>query len=159
MEWACHSHYRIRDLWGCGRGAAADENSPDRIPSCYPHVPLSRPASRHSSRACASLGTSRAKTLSLNGDLREGKLRSPTRARGRASASQGRRHRHGWFVNNPRRKEATATIPIVMTQRYRSCWERVRRQPCATRREHHWIVHLCPGVERKTTGAFEGDRC
>ena len=55
-------------------------------------------------------------------------------------------------------KEATSTIPIVMAQDCRSCWKRVRRQPCATWREHHWIVNSCPGAKRKTTGASEGDR-
>ena len=55
-------------------------------------------------------------------------------------------------------KEATSTIPIVMATGYRSCWDRVRRQPGATWREHYWIVSAFPGDRRKTTGAFEGDR-
>ena len=38
---------------------------------------------------------------------------------------------------------------------YRSCWEWFRRQPCATRWEHHGIVHAFPGDKRKTTGASE----
>ena len=47
----------------------------------------------------------------------EGKLRSPPRARGRASASQGRRHRHGLVGPGTHpAKEATKTIPIVMAQ-------------------------------------------
>ena len=45
-------------------------------------------------------------------------------------------------------KEATTTIPIVFAQR-RSCCQRVRRQPCATWREHHWIVNSCPGDSGK----------
>ena len=36
-------------------------------------------------------------------------------------------------------KEATSTIPIVMTQDSRSGCHRVRRQPCAAWWEHHWI--------------------
>ena len=40
----------------------------------------------------------------------------------------------------------------------RSCWKRVRGQPCASGRKHNWIVQPCPGVKRKTTGASEGDR-
>ena len=37
-------------------------------------------------------------------------------------------------------KEATSTIPIVMAQDPDPSWKRVRRQPCATRREHYWII-------------------
>ncbi len=55
-------------------------------------------------------------------------------------------------------KEATSTIPIVMTQDSDPVGKRVRRQPGATWRKHHWIVHPCPGAKRKTTGASEGDR-
>ena len=55
-------------------------------------------------------------------------------------------------------KEATTTIPIVMGFHtdpvvYRSCC-----QPGSTWREHYWIVSAFPGIRRKTTGAFEGDR-
>ena len=32
---------------------------------------------------------------------------------------------------------------------YRSCWQRVRRQPCATWWKHHWTVDSCPGVSGK----------
>jgi hypothetical protein len=39
----------------------------------------------------------------------------------------------------------------------RSCWKRVRREPCATRREHNRALQPCPGVKRKTIGAYEGD--
>ena len=52
-------------------------------------------------------------------------------------------------------KEATSTIPIVMMQDHRSCRKRVRRQPGAAWRKHHWIVRPCPGAKRKTTGASE----
>ena len=59
-------------------GAAANENPPDRIPNWLPPFPLSRPASRHSGRVCASLDTWRGKTLSLSGDLqRENSIASP----------------------------------------------------------------------------------
>ena len=54
-------------------------------------------------------------------------------------------------------KEATATIPIVMTDD-RPCWQRVCRQPCATGWKHYWVVHACPGDKRKTAGASERDR-
>ena len=46
-------------------------------------------------------------------------------------------------------KEVTTTIPIVMAQDRRSCWQWVRRQPRATWWEHHWTVNLCPRVKRK----------
>ena len=54
-------------------------------------------------------------------------------------------------------KEATSTIPIVMTQDSDPVGQRVRRQPGATGREHYWIVHARPRAKRKTTGAYEGD--
>ncbi|MGZ8501207.1 MAG: ABC transporter substrate-binding protein [Candidatus Binatia bacterium] len=44
-----------------------------------------------------------------------GEIRSPPRARGRAGASQGRRHRHGCPAPTRAAREATVTIPIVMT--------------------------------------------
>ena len=45
-----------------------------------------------------------------------GKIRSPPRARGRVSASQGGRHCHGWSGSNPCRQGSNYTIPIVMAQ-------------------------------------------
>ena len=45
-------------------------------------------------------------------------------------------------------KEATNTIPIVMAQDTDPVGG-IRRQPCATRREHHWIVYPWPGVSGK----------
>src|SRR2546430_12771534 len=45
-----------------------------------------------------------------------GKTRSPPRHRGRPRSSQGRRHRHGGWHINRSAKDATVTIPIVMTQ-------------------------------------------
>ena len=49
----------------------------------------------------------------MSGDIqRENSIAS--RARGRASASQGRHHCLGWSDSNPFAKEATTTIPIVM---------------------------------------------
>ena len=53
-------------------------------------------------------------------------------------------------------KEATVTIPIVMTNDNDPVgW--VRRQSGPPGREHHWLVHACPGTKRQTTGASEGD--
>ena len=106
---------RVFAICGVGRGAAANENPPDRIPNWCLRFPLPRPAPRHSARVCASLGMWRGKTLSLSGDLqRENSIASC--ACGRASASQGRHHRHGGPVATRAAKEATSTIPIVMTQ-------------------------------------------
>ena len=50
-------------------------------------------------------------------------------------------------------KEATSTIPIVMTNDRRSRCLRVRRQSCAAGKKRYWLVHACPGVKRKTAGA------
>ena len=55
-------------------------------------------------------------------------------------------------------KNATTTVPIVMLGGCRSGGEWVRREPGATGREHYGIGNASPGAERKTTGAFEGDR-
>ena len=79
-------------------------------------VPLHRPASTHSARGCASSGTSRGKTLSLSLDHAEEKLdRLP------ALAAELVRLKVDIIVTAgpvPTRaaKEATSTIPIVMTQ-------------------------------------------
>ena len=54
--------------------AMAQAQQPTKVPrigylKLQPPFPLSRPASRHSARVCASLATWRGKTLSLSGDL------------------------------------------------------------------------------------------
>lgn len=54
-------------------------------------------------------------------------------------------------------KEATVSIPIVMTQDIDPSRERVCRQSCATWRQYHGIVQLCAGVERETDRAAKGD--
>ena len=54
-------------------------------------------------------------------------------------------------------KEATTTIPIVMTNDPDPVGNRIHRQPCAAWWEHHRVVHTCPRAKRKTTGAVEGD--
>ena len=141
--------------------SSAQAQQPKKIPriglSTLPPLPLSRPASRHSGRVCASLGTWRGKILSLSIDLQR-KNRSRARARGRTSASQGRCYRHGWCASDPCRQGSNCYDSHCHGAGCRSRWKRVRRQPCATRREHYWIVKPCPGDKRKTTGASEGDR-
>ena len=86
-----------------------------------------------------------------------GKTGSPSRACGRAGASQGRRHRHGWSVSNPCCSRKRRLRFLLSWHRMVILLERVRRQPCATWREHHWLVNSCAGDKRKTTGASEGD--
>ena len=68
----CHSRSRIRDLWGCGRGAAAGENSPDRNSDPVLRVLLFRPGSKHFANGCASLAMSKEKTFSLSTDMQKG---------------------------------------------------------------------------------------
>ena len=98
---------------------SAEAQQPTKVPRigylAGTSLPLTRPASRHSGKVCASLATSRGKTLSSSGDMQR-ETRSATGARGRAGASQGRRHRHGWCDINPCRQGSNLTIPIVMTQ-------------------------------------------
>ena len=115
-----------------------------------------RPASRHSGRVCASLGMWRGKTLSLNIDLRGKTDRLP------ALAAELVRLKvdvivTGWSDTNPCRQGSNDYDSHCHDAGSRSCWQRVRRQPCATWWKYHWIVHSCPGVRRKTTGASEGD--
>ena len=64
-------------------------------------ISASTRASRHSVRVCASLGTWRGKTLSLNIAMQRAKLDRLPRFAVRAGASQGRRHRHRWSDSNP----------------------------------------------------------
>ena len=122
-----------------------------------PPLPLTRPASRHSGRVCASLATWRGKTLSLSSDMR------------RESSIASLSLRPSWCVSRstsssrlvrqqpvPPRKQPLR-FPLSW-RGWRSCWQRVRRQPCAAGRKHHRIVNPCPGAKRKTTGASEGDR-
>ena len=116
MGGACHSHhYRIRDLWGCGRGAAAGENLSDRITYLVLAFPLTRPATRHSGKVCASLVTWKGKTLSLSIDLRRGNsiacltlAAELVRLKVDIIVSAGP-------IATRAAKEATTTIPIVMT--------------------------------------------
>ena len=61
---------------------SAEAQQPTKIPRIGyltgASLPLTRPASRHSGRVCASLGTWRGKTLSLSSDMRrENSIASP----------------------------------------------------------------------------------
>ena len=60
--------------------------------------------------------------------------------------------------SNPRRQGSNFDDSHRHGAGYRSGRQRVRRQPGAAWREHHWIVRSCPGDERQTTGASEGNR-
>ena len=100
----------------CPRSAADKEIPPHRLSNGPTPFPLARRSQRrHSGKVCASLVTWRGKPLSLSGDLPK-ESRWPFRACDRASASQGRYHRHGWPTATRAVKEATTTIPIVMVQ-------------------------------------------
>jgi len=61
-------------------------------------------------------------------------------ARGRSSASQGRRDRHAWCDIDPCRQGSNFYDSHYHGAGSRSHWKRVRRQPCATRREHYWLI-------------------
>ena len=65
---------------------------------------------------------------------------------------------YDWSDTNPRRQGSNGYDSYCHDAGSRSCCQRVRRQPCATRWEHHWIVNPCPGDKRKTTRAVERDR-
>ncbi len=54
-------------------------------------------------------------------------------------------------------KEGTSTIPIVMAQDTDPVGTRVRSQPGAAWRKHHWVVLTFAGAKRQTTGASKGD--
>jgi len=53
-------------------------------------------------------------------------------------------------------KEVTVTIPIVMAQDSDPVANKFVASLARPRRQHDWIVHPCPGSNRKTTGASEG---
>ena len=106
----------VRALRSYGRGAAAERKSPRiGISKASAPLPLTRAASRHSGRVCASLATSREKTLSLSGDIRGKTDRLP------ALAAELVRLKVDIIVTAVSQatrpaKEATTTIPIVMCQ-------------------------------------------
>jgi len=72
---------------------------------------------------------------------------------GRTSTSQGKHHRHRWSPSNPSCQASNIHDSHCDGAGPRSCWKRVRRQPCATWREYYWTVNPCPGDKWKTTGA------
>ena len=139
------------------RGAAANENSPDRIPNWFP---TSADSARTEAfrQGLRELGYVEGKNIVIELRSAEGKLdRLP------ALAAELVRLKVDVIVTagptaTRAAKEATSTIPIVMTQDSGSCWKRVRRQPGAAGRKHYWVVHSWPGDKRKTTGDSEGDR-
>ena len=97
------------------RGAAADKNPADRIPNWC--LPSAHPARSEAFRqGLRELGYVEGKNIVIEWRYAEGKLDRLPRACGRASASKGRRHRHGWSAATRAAKEATTTIPIVMAQ-------------------------------------------
>jgi putative ABC transport system substrate-binding protein len=57
-----------------------------------------------------------------------------------------------------RAKEATSTIPIVMTNDPDPVGDGFVASPGAPWRKHHRTVHLCPGAKRQTTGDSERGR-
>ena len=118
-------------------------------------LPPSRPASRHSAKVCASLGTWRAKTLSLSGDLQtENSIAS--RARGRTSGLKVDVIVTTGPIVTRAAKEATSTIPIVMTNEgdpVGTGFVASLARPGGTSLD----CQPLPGAKRKTAGASEGD--
>ena len=55
-------------------------------------------------------------------------------------------------------KEATFHDSHSHGTGYRSCWKRVRRKSCTTRRVHAWLGNSSPQRSPETTGTFKGDR-
>ena len=135
-------------LCPCAEAQQPAESPADRIPNWSLPFHCTRPASRHSGRVCASLGTWRGKTLSLSGDmLRENSIAFPRLLP--SCASQGRCHRHGRSGSNPCRQGSDYYDSYCHGAGYRSCWQWVRRQPCAAWRKHHRIVTLAPELSGK----------
>ena len=137
------------------RGAGANENPSHRIPNSFPFcfrradrgIPAGSPRTwvRGREEHCHRVSICRGKTRSL------------PRARGRASASQGRRHRHGW--------PAVTASPRKRRPRFRSSCRMITIQLAAgsspASRGRGGILPGCQtfaGDKRKTTGASEGDR-
>jgi hypothetical protein len=82
----------------------------------------------------------------------EGKL---DRLPGGTGAPQGRHHRHGRWASYRRRQGRDFYDCHCHDSGSRSCCQRVRRQSCAARWKHHWLVHACPGAKRQTTRASQ----
>ena len=130
------------------RGAAANENPADRISNwCRPSVSVGphRGIPAGSARAWLRGGEKHCHRVAIC----RGKPDRLAGARGRASASQGRRHRHGGSAATRRRQGSNLYDSHCHGAGCRSCWKRVRRQPCATRRKHYWIVNPCPELSGK----------
>ena len=104
----------------------------DWLPKWWSSFPLSRPASRHSARVCASLTTWRGKTSVIELAICRGKMRSASqRSRPRlvrlkvdVIVTSGGNH-------NPRRQGSNFYDSHCHDERSRSCWRRFRRQPGA----------------------------
>ena len=110
----CCSHYRVRNVWSCGHGAAANENPPDRIPN---HFLTFRNAPRIDAfqQGLRELGYVEGKNIVIEWRHAEGKLdRLPALAAELVRLKVDVIVTAGPTATRPA-KEATSTIPIVMT--------------------------------------------
>ena len=137
--------------------AAAEENPADWAISSSARRP-SDSRSRRSSKVCANLATWMAKTSSSSTDMLREKLIGSRRLRLNWCVSR-------WTSSSPLAATVTQAAKNATEHHshrhgagYRSCWDRVRRQPCPARREHYGTVQHFPGAKRKATGAAQGDR-
>ena len=81
--------------------------------------------------------------------IRRRQTRSSPRSRGRASATQGRRHRYGRGSSNPPRQTSHGHDSHSHDTGRRSYWSRFCHEPRATGRKYYWIVHACAGEGKR----------
>ena len=138
-------------------GAAAGENPPDRIPNCCSPsaIPDRIEAFRQGLRE---LGYVEGKNIVIEWRYAEGKLdRLPALAAELVRLKVDIIVSGGPTVTRPPRKQLS-TIPIVMAQDTDPVGNGFVASLARPGGNITGLSTPCPGVKRKTTGAFEGDR-
>ena len=87
--------------------------------------------------------------MSLSGDTQKGKLNDSQSFAAELVSLKVDVIVTDFNSSHSSRKQATTTIPIVMTRGWRSRWHKDYSQPCAPRRQYHWVDQLSPELSGK----------